>query len=194
MSSAPVVPVSFGVACEHYKVMSRWLMKSLRHPDGDLQPTLFVETERGSLLLGLNCHTLNSQAAKEHLFGHVLPRVLVRERARMCGLVVPAWRLKPSSELSQEDVSEYCYSGKHIAHHPLREEVISVTACDGDRTEMFQAVVTRRPRQRPRLGPWQSCADLLGAAGAASASGAFELEGLLVTSLRAALREVASER
>jgi hypothetical protein len=186
MSEATRTPPSYEVICQHYQVLSRRLMKGVRHPDGDFCHTVFVEDEAGTDFAPIEPDIIQGQALKEHFFTVVLPAILRRSRARMFGLLMPGWWVPPDKLNTEEKralFDEYCNAGGKLANHPDREEIAALTVCDGDRLDTYLANVKRRPGQRPRYGPWVQMDT--------------ETEGrpcgLMVDDLRTALQDVRAE-
>ena len=185
MSSVTRTPPSYEVICQHYQVMARRLMKDVRHPDGDFCVMLFVEDEVGTNVISIDPEITQSQALKEHFFTCVLPEILRRVRARIFGLVMPAWWV-PADKLDKEEqqaLLAYQLAGGNLADHPDREEIAGLVVCDGERLDTYQANVKRQTRQRPRYGPWTH----------QSTETEGKPCGLMVDGLRAALQHVRAE-
>lgn len=147
---------SYEVIREHYKVMTRRLMKQqVRRPDDDLLPTLFIETEHGTKLAGFHPAIFDDQDAKTRLFTNVIPTLLFDERADTCGLAVPIWWISPDSGVSADELHSHYEAGGQASDHPAREEAVMLVIASAGEVECSIAPVVRRPNQRPKLGSWQ---------------------------------------
>jgi hypothetical protein len=130
------LPPSYEVLVEHYKVLSRRLMKAVRKPDEDVTPVLLFDADEGTNTVFVPALTAG-QVAKEAFYPFYLPELLRRENARVCGLLVPCWGVQARSA---EEVRALEQGVLHPSTHPDHQELVSLFTSDGTRAFSSQSL------------------------------------------------------
>lgn len=171
--------VSFNELGERIKTQMRREHRELRHPEGDVQPRVFLYFAERTFEMPLHPLWFDSRATKDGLTEGIIKFIklapVIGDATRMghtpveyVGLVYGMYRaslhlddLTPEQQAAIER-HELPADRPMPSQDPNREEVLSVMVLDREIVKAWHGVIHRGGKRPPRLGKWEDMQEAWG--------------------------------
>lgn len=172
--------LSFTEFAERIKTQMRREHRELRHPEGDVQPRVFLYFAERVFEMPLHPMWFDSRATKDGLTDGIVKFVrlapVIGNVTQMghtpvehVGLVYTMYRsLQDFSDLTPEEFEAIRQSSEFPADRPMpsqdpnREEIVSVIVLDREIVKAWHGVIHRSAKKPPRLGKWEGMDEFWG--------------------------------